>query len=51
MKDIINWVGLSKEVTGNRGLIRKNTIPKKYRPLVSDLMAAIKEVLTKHTPK
>lgn len=41
MKDIINWRGLSKLLTGNEDAIRSNRIPKKKEKEVQELQDLI----------
>ncbi len=41
-KDLINYSGVSKHLTGNRSSIRSNYIPKKYKHYVEELEQYIK---------
>ncbi len=40
-KDIINWSELSTLLSGNRGAVRKNHIPKKYKAKINKLISYI----------
>lgn len=43
-KELINWGELSRQRTGSRFVIRKNSIPKRHKPLVYELINAIEGV-------
>jgi hypothetical protein len=49
-KDLINWVALSKHLTGRSSNISRTRIPKKYRDKVSNLIMSI-EIWDKHLKK
>lgn len=45
MKELLNWAALSKKLTGNRWLIRKGYIPKKYQPIINEILKAIEKII------
>ena len=45
-ENLINWGELSRRLAGSRETVRKNRIPKKHQPIVSELLTAIDGVLS-----
>lgn len=45
MKDLINWVELSRYLAGNESSISRNRIPKKYKAKVNKLLLDIQKSL------
>lgn len=41
MSNLINWKELSRRLAGNETSITRNRIPKKYQPIVDDLISHI----------
>ena len=41
MKDLINWVELSRFLAGNETSVSRNRIPKKYQDKVNSLIQSI----------
>lgn len=46
-KDLINWGGLSRVLSGSRQTVRKNSIPKVHQPVVDELLQYIDRILSK----
>lgn len=47
-EDLLNWVVVSKQLTGGKESVRKNTIPKKHVKKVNELLKKVKQWQENH---
>lgn len=46
-KDLLNWGGLSRLLSGSRQTVRKNKIPKIHQPFINELLKMMDSVIKK----
>jgi len=46
--DCIAFARIAKELTGSKNTIRKNYVPKRFKPFFEDLKTAVESVINKH---
>lgn len=49
--DLFNWGEISRQFSGTRSVIRKNSIPKVHQPVIEEMIQAVDGVLKSHGVK